>query len=112
MTATPAPASLSTCLVVSESTPIAGHFDDMPGLEPIGTLMLDLDEMSGLSITFTSTRAVERMLDQVRQVHHGFLAADRKRQEEQAWAERRPDGRPVLRSVGAPAHPSLEGAVR
>lgn len=114
MSATPAPASLSTCLVVTDSTPIAGHFDDLPGLDPLGTLMLDLDESSGLSITFTSTAAVERMLDQVRAVHHGFLAADRKRDEEQAWSERRPDGRPLLRAVEpvAVAHPSLSGAVR
>jgi hypothetical protein len=113
MTTAPS-AVLGVVLQLSDTTPISGTFDHLPGLDPVGHLALELDELSGLTLAIRSTVVAERLLDQVRAMHHGFVAVDRRRQEEQAWADRRRAGRPALRSVTmpAPVHPSLMGAVR
>lgn len=113
---TTATSSMGVVLALSDTTPVKGTFDDLPGCT-VATLMIDLDEVSGLSLSFHSAVAVERVIDELRAVHHGFLAADRRRQEDHAWTQRRPDG-PLLRVLaGVPAHvsrmhPSMLGPVR
>lgn len=89
------------------TSPIDGHFADVPG-SPTGSLQLGSLDGSGVTVVFGCSDVLERTLDELRYLLHGFAQADRRAQEEAAWVEHdlarpRPwadDERPELTDAG------------
>lgn len=65
---------------------IDSHFADLPGA-PTGTLQLGELDGSGVTVVFDSADAVERAFDELAHLRHAFASADRRLQEDLAWAE-------------------------
>jgi hypothetical protein len=85
-TATLTPDVVGVVLQLSDSSTIDSTFTAHHDA-PLGQLVFGRLDDSGVTVVFTSARAVERTLDQLRHLQHAFAGAERAAQEEQAWAE-------------------------
>jgi hypothetical protein len=97
---TSAPTVLGVVVQLTEHSHVRGEYSAIPGM-PTGCLQISTADDAGVSLTFTSAAAVERVAGELLAVHELFREHERREQEARAWAEHetRPDGRPRLRSV-------------
>lgn len=101
---TTATTTLGVVVQMTHDTPIRAAAALWPG-DTSGSLELvgDLGDLAGVSLTFTSTLALQRLLDAGQVLLGQMMREQRQVEEQEAWAQRTAaaGGRPPLRALRA-----------